>query len=66
MYKTFNSDTNEYIEERYENLGWNTNLPTNPVNNPTISFKPTFLINVITGDGLLISLVMDKLNLITF
>lgn len=51
MYKTFNSDTNEYIEERYENLGWNTNLPTNPVNNPTISFKPTFLINVITGDG---------------
>ncbi|KAL6599446.1 hypothetical protein U3516DRAFT_802999 [Neocallimastix sp. 'constans'] len=51
MYKTINNDTSSYIEQRYQPFKWNTNLPTNPMNNPSVSFKPTFLINVIAGDG---------------
>lgn len=51
LYGVVYNDEENRLNRRYFPYDLDTSLPTNPINNPSCMFKPTFLINVVTGEG---------------
>lgn len=51
MYNIVYGDSENRLRRTIIPYEWDTKLPTNPVNDPTLGFKPILLIGVLSGDG---------------
>lgn len=51
MYDVVYDDSESLLRRQIIPYKWDTTLPTNPVNNSALPFKPIFLIGVIAGEG---------------
>lgn len=51
MYNIVYGDNENRLRRRIIPYDWDTKMPTNPVNDPAVSFKPTLLVGVLSGEG---------------